>query len=398
VLISTTKDIKLEKLIIKYLANTLSDDELIELSVLLKKTKNKKLFQKRIRSEYDVSLAVQATDIEDTYQEILDRIKENEKRQKVRKLGWYRVAAVFVGILGMSYFFLFINEKEESVIQFDENAITLTLENGLVKVIAEDGEETIVDKEGNVVGRQEGVKLDYNNKTERGSKSDVAEELVYNELAIPYGKTFELVLSDGTNIHLNAGTTLKYPVKFIKGQQRQVFLDGEALFDVTKSKTQSFIVNTGELNVRVFGTKFNVNSYKEDGKVQTVLVEGSVGLYENKKQFNIDNTTMLAPKHIASWNKSNKNMQIEEVDTSEYTAWTEGKLLFKIRPFSEIIKVLERHYDVSIVNNYKRLNTQRFFAKFDIETIEQVLTSFQQSESFVFERKGNVVTINKTKL
>jgi ferric-dicitrate binding protein FerR (iron transport regulator) len=104
---------------------------------------------------------------------------------------------------------------------------------------------------------------------------------------------------------------------------------------------------------------------------------------------------MLTPEHIAFWNKKEPQISINEVDVNEYTAWTKGVLIFKVRTFSEIIKVLERHYDVAITNNYTELNNQRFFAKFDIETIDQVLASFQDSEPFDIKKEGNKISITK---
>ena len=120
-----------------------------------------------------------------------------------------------------------------------------------------------------------------------------AETLVYNTLKIPYGKQFEVELSDGTIVHLNSGTTLRYPVAFLKNQNRKVFLTGEAFFEVAKDKAHPFTVSTQELNVEVLGTKFNASSYTEDVTTDIVLVEGKVALYKDKKENN--NSVKLTP-------------------------------------------------------------------------------------------------------
>ena len=117
--------------------------------------------------------------------------------------------------------------------------------------------------------------------------------MVYNTLKIPYGKKFEVQLSDGTIVHLNAGTSLRYPVQFVKNQSRQVYLTGEAFFEVSKDKAHPFTVNTQEVNVEVLGTKFNVNSYTEDVSTDVVLVEGKVSLYKDKKT--AENQVYLTP-------------------------------------------------------------------------------------------------------
>ena len=136
----------------------------------------------------------------------------------------------------------------------DTESITIQLEDGNTQIINENRTSQLIDKNGNVLGQQSGNQLVYNSDV----KNDV---LVYNTLTVPYGKQFELQLSDGTNVHLNAGTSLKYPVKFVKGKNREVFLNGEAFFNVAKEVNHPFIVNANEIDVRVLGTQFNISSY-----------------------------------------------------------------------------------------------------------------------------------------
>src|SRR5690606_36367432 len=118
-----------------------------------------------------------------------------------------------------------------------------------------------------------------------------SDKLAYNTLKIPFGKKFRLQLSDGTMVHINSGSTLKYPIKFIAGENRQVYLDGEAFFDVAKDKKHPFIVNADNLNVRVLGTHFNVSNYPEDAVTDVVLVEGSVGMYRSNEEFDASKNT-----------------------------------------------------------------------------------------------------------
>ena len=328
------------------------------------------------------------------WKELKSRIQPKKKVMDLRRIT--SIAAIFTGIVGVVYFNTdrIWFEAVSQQVSLDKDLITLRLGNGNIEIVTSNDERKIVTQEGVAVASQKGEVLIYSNLKD---SQDTNEALTYNELTVPYGKTFKLELSDGTQVYLNAGTTFKYPVAFIKTEHRQVFLDGEALFDVSKSKTHPFIVSTEDLNVRVLGTRFNVSSYKEDATTQTVLVEGSVGLYQKDEIFKETSATVLTPGKIASLNKRNKTIEIKEVDVEEYIAWTQGKLFFKIRPFSEIIEVLERHYDVSITNNYEKLNAQRFFAKFDIETIEEVLNSFQFSEAFEYEVNDNEIIITKAK-
>ena len=385
----------MEKLIHKYFENTLSKSGHKKLKNILKKEENKKLFIKRIQEQFDLSVALHTRDMDIEYNQLQLKIKQNTPKRKLLSSISYRVAAVFIGLIALSYFYINFHDKQD--LKFDKNAIILTLEDGTVKLIKKGGNEQVFDAQGAILRTQKGYTLAYNRVQEFNNSSDKNTVLKYNELYIPYGKTFKLLLSDGSRLHLNAGTRIKYPINFIKNKPRTVFLNGEALFEVAKKKTTPFIVAVSELNVRVLGTKFAINAYDEDKNIQTVLIEGSVGLYKSTENFDIDRVRLLQPKQLASWNKEDKKMMIHEVDTREYTAWTKGKLLFKIRPFSEIIKVLERRYDVSIKNNYKKLNKQRFFAKFDTETIEEILISFQQSEMFDYKINENKIIINPPK-
>ncbi|MGK4568546.1 FecR family protein [Flavobacterium sp. 3HN19-14] len=127
-------------------------------------------------------------------------------------------------------------------------------------------------------------------------------------------------MSDGTVIHLNSGTTLRYPVKFIAGENRQVFLDGEAYFDVAKDKAHPFIVNADKLNVRVLGTHFNVTNYPEDDQTDVVLVEGSVGLYGSNTTFDATKNTVLKPGYKGSFNKNTSSINTKPVVTDFYTS------------------------------------------------------------------------------
>jgi len=312
-----------------------------------------------------------------------------------------KVAAVFIGLVTVSYFYynkdIFLTDNDlvnfNNPIVVNADAITLKLDDGTIEVISADGERKILDKEGKVVGKQKGIELNYFKDITKES-NNTPEVLTYNELTIPYGKTFKLVLSDDTVVYLNAGTTLKYPVKFIKGKDRFVFLKGEAYFDVAKDKKHPFVVNVNNLNIRVLGTKFNVSSYSEDENVNTVLVEGAVSLYDKELVYNKDKSLLLTPGKKATWNKYKKDLNVEKVDTVIYTGWINGKIVFEHMPFKKILKKLERHYNVSIVNTNAVLGEELFTAKFDIETIEQVLTSFSKNYTFKYSVVGNKITIN----
>jgi ferric-dicitrate binding protein FerR (iron transport regulator) len=287
--------------------------------------------------------------------------------------------------IGISYQNGFFSPKKDTIIT-NSNEITLQLENGDIQVISTNKKSKIADAEGNIVGNQNGNKIVYDTET-------TIEKLVYNTIKIPYGKRFELQLSDGTIVHLNSGTTLKYPVKFIASENRQVFLDGEAFFDVAKDKTHPFVVNADNLNVRVLGTHFNVSNYPEDKLTDVVLVEGSVGLYTSNEKFNAQKNTILKPGFKGSFSKTDNQIKTKAVVTDVYTAWIKGGLTFREMTFKDISKKLERHYNVTIVNQNVKLSNEKFNASFGDEPISKVLSYFNEIHGINYTLKNNEVLI-----
>ncbi|QVY64483.1 FecR family protein [Polaribacter sp. Q13] len=301
-----------------------------------------------------------------------------------------RVAAVFIVFIGIAYFMH--NDKPVTIVQENSIAneeIVLKLSNGDTQIITSNGQSKILDDKGVVIGAQTGKEINYRNNSKATSK-----ELVFNELKVPYGKTFAIVLSDGTEVHLNAGTTLKYPVKFLKGKNRQVYLTGEAFFKVSKDKEHPFIVESNDLNIRVLGTSFNVSSYAENTNISTVLVEGAVRLYGKDEVYSNEKSKLLEPGKKADWNKENQKISIQKVNTSHYTSWINGTLVIEKLRFQEIIKRLERHYNIKIINSNKKLANQVFTATFQVENIQQVLESFKTNYSFQYTIEGDTITIN----
>ncbi|MDI1256565.1 MAG: FecR family protein [Flavobacterium sp.] len=296
------------------------------------------------------------------------------------------VAAVLLILLsvGWTYQHVFFNQKQQPILTGNE--ITLQLENGDIQIISADGTSVVKDAGGNIIGNQNGSKIVYDAKTG-------LEKLSYNTIKIPYGKRFQLQLSDGTVVHLNSGTTLKYPVKFIANKNRQVFLDGEAYFDVTKDKTHPFIVNADKLNIRVLGTHFNVTNYPEDEQTDVVLVEGSVGLYSVNTSFDPSKNTVLKPGFKGSFDKNTNSIDTKPVITDFYTSWIQGRLTFKNMTFKNITKKLERHYDVVITNNDMKLSDEKFNASFGDQPIEKVLGYFSEIHAFNYTVKDKEIII-----
>ncbi|WP_242205770.1 FecR family protein [Aestuariivivens insulae] len=378
---------KIQKIIIKYFTKQASFSDMETLEAWLENPDHVEEFKNYVEVNYAIDFNIQTFNEELSNKRLLEYINKDKRVYRLRKVKHVlKYAAIVIVLLGTGFMYQkgYFTAKQEPIIP--EESITLQLDNGNIEVIKEDGSTQIVDKEGTVIGQQKGNQLTYsNNITE--------DKLVYNTLTVPYGKRFEVKLSDGTNVHLNAGTSLKYPVKFIKGEKtRQVFLDGEAYFDVSKDIDHPFIVHADNLNIQVFGTEFNVTAYPEDAATDVVLVEGSVGLYTDEESLK-ENTT-ITPGTKGSFDKGLYKITTEAVDTDLYTAWMQGGLMFRNMPFKNITKKLERYYNVNIIITDRELNDEIFYANFNEEPLENVLSYFSDSYDLEYNIKGNTIFIN----
>jgi ferric-dicitrate binding protein FerR (iron transport regulator) len=246
----------------------------------------------------------------------------------------------------------------------------------------------------------------------RTSKSNSEQARVYNQIVVPAGEKSQLVLSDGSKVWVNAGSTLKFPDHFA-GDKREVWLDGEAFFEVAKNKAKPFFVHTSDLNIKVLGTKFNVKAYKDEDIIETTLVEGLVSI-EGKGTSNRGNKEMfLKPNHKAIFIKSNVSLVTEEIQrevsqpleprkiiisntipVEPATSWKEGKLVFDNETLGTIVKKLERCYNVTILID-DSIKEDRYTGVLRNVSIEQAVKALQISSDFRFEIKGNHINIYK---
>lgn len=373
-------------LISKYFSGKASEEEIALIFQWIDRSPD----NKRAFIQFKQSYALEAKSDQDLEQAWLLLVAKLQKDKPSNYLfGLLRYAAIFLLIGSLGYLFIQRNVPAE-VPSLNKNAIILKMADGSIETITELEERDIIEQNGMVVGKQQGSVLNYMDKPGKAIQT----KPIYNELSVPYGKSFKLVLSDGTRVHLNAGSSIRYPVEFTNSTKRQVFLSGEAFFEVTKDASHPFVVRVNDLNVRVLGTKFNVSSYPEEDDINTVLVEGSVALHENMSDFIVEDAVFLEPGNKGVWNPKSKKTKIEEVDTTIYTSWMEGRLIFRNTPFKVMRKKLERHYNVSIVNHNKILEEKTYNAVFDVESIEQVFRTLKEIYAIEYVINKNNIIIN----
>ena len=215
------------------------------------------------------------------------------------------------------------------------------------------------------------------------------EEIVYNTMRIPVGGFYQLALSDGSKVWLNSMTELRFPVTFT-GEQRKVYLTGEAYFEVTYDTVHPFIVETPDgMEVKVYGTEFNMNTYGK-GVVQTVLVKGKVGVRDGVHGKEV----MLEPRQMAEYDEKTGMVRVKNVDPYRYIAWKDGEFVFERETIEGIMERLSRWYDVKIFYGKESLKQKRFTGVVSrYEDITQVLRLIEGPATLRFEVKGNVVTV-----
>lgn len=195
------------------------------------------------------------------------------------------------------------------------------------------------------------------------------EKYWYTSMA-PNGSVSQIILPDSSNIYLNAGSTIKYSMNGRNGE-RELYLNGEAWFQVERAADKPFIVHTDCYDVVVKGTEFNVRAYDEDPRVVTTLEKGSVEIISGDRK--IENSSCLNPGEQLIYNKSDKSFEIKKVVTNWYTSWKENKLIFINMNLRELVTLLERKYGVDIEVTDQRLLKYHYDGTIKNESIIEVL-------------------------
>lgn len=212
---------------------------------------------------------------------------------------------------------------------------------------------------------------------------------VSNQLIIPRGGENTVSLADGTTVHLNAGSKLTYPVRFV-GRQRLVRLEGEGYFEVARDEERPFVVSTSQGSVTVLGTTFNVNAYPDAGECLTTLVSGEV-LFSPAGG---GRTVALSPGEQAVC--SAEGVVKREVDVDEYIGWVKGVYIFTDKPLGEIMRTFEKWYDIEVSYESPSLRDLTYSGSLERdETINSFLDALELTGDIAYRINGRKVTIYK---
>ncbi|MCR9264186.1 MAG: DUF4974 domain-containing protein [Flavobacteriaceae bacterium] len=370
------------RLITKYLSEAASEAEVAQIFQWIEASPSNKEAFMEIKKIWALGTKGDE-DIEKAWYEIQERLKIISRRRKRTNILKY--AAIFIGLVAGAYVWLSQEPVENPGLIIEDSAVVLSTGDNTTEKLNVNSEQNFSTQGGKVFATQVGNKIVYN-------ANESIKELVYNEIKVPHGKTFQLVLSDGSLVHLNSGTSMKFPVNFLPDQERRVYLDGEAYFEVAKDKKRPFLVEANNIDVQVLGTHFNVSSYKGTEPF-AVLVEGSVSVSDKHEGESSRASQVIVPGQKASL--TSNGFAVEEVDVNDYLEWRQGRLIFNNESFQEIVYKIERRYNVEINNSYTELDPIKFNGKFGNETIIDLLDTFKESAGFDYYIEDNKVIINQ---
>lgn len=296
------------------------------------------------------NLQLNEYELEDSYQYLKEKLPLKQETKVIRIWPRVAVAASIAVLLGTGIFY-FTKTKEQPIQVAEKpqeiapggNKGILTLSNGKQIVLADISAKDTIAKEGEedevtIKMGANGVITYIINPNTDASKADAN---LFNTLSTPTGGQYNIVLADGTKVYLNAVSSIKYPTQF-NGDQRIVELDGEAYFEVAKNKNKPFIVKSGDQDIEVLGTHFNVHAYDNESVVKTTLLEGSVAVsYKNQK-------AILKPGQQSNVSDKFSKITVKQVDTEAAIAWKNGRFKFDNADLKTVMRQLERWYGIKV--------------------------------------------------
>lgn len=308
---------------------------------------------------------------------------QRKKKLRLRVLRWGSVAAVFV-VVAFSSLYLFDREVWEPA----EEQVSITLMTSQRPVLRlDDGTTMLVDslkgdfEEAGVLVKKAGEStLSYSVEN-----LPPFTQLAYNTIEVPKGAEFDLILSDGTHVWLNADSKLKYPVTF-ENDKREVELEGEGYFKVTKDEKKPFRVVVKKQIVEVLGTEFNVDAYPEEKNTYTTLVSGKV-------KVDTDGQTVILDPGMQSVVNDEK-MYIRKVNVAEVVSWRNGMFVLEDHTLEEIMSKLARWYDFTVFYQNTSLRGATFKGKIPrYASFESILNILEKTGEVKFSVKNKSVTV-----
>ena len=403
---------QLAELICKSITGSITEDENNTLALWRSQAGNNELYEKITSSESinDKFEVYQRLNSHAALTRVQDKIaaRQKERSSILFKLS-LKYAAVFALFCISGYLFYqkwiesdqAFKGNEQNYVVIDSAKPSPELKPGGKKavLVLANGEEVDLTKQRDGLIQFSGIAitnednlLSYENESDEAGHDNVNGELSYNTLKVPIGGEYQVLLPDGSRVWLNSASSLTYPVRFA-GEKRIVKLQGEAYFEVKKDSRQ-FVVETGQVEVKVLGTEFNVSAYADDNTIATTLVEGKVSMHSSSASKEV----VLSPSKQAIYDRKSKDINIRIVDTEEYTAWKDGKFYFEKAELENILVRLSRWYDISVEYEHPSLRN-KFFTGMALKNkpVEHILDLISKTSNVDYRIDNNKVIILKKK-
>lgn len=366
----------MKNIITKFIADTITDEELKALHEWLENTDNQKKFERYISDYHDLNLYMLKNDIDKAYKNVKYVIDGKQKIIPIYRRKFFGYAAAILVLISSTFFFLTKNTLVEN------NTVSINPGTDKAILTLSNGSEVFLDSVTNYQDKMifsSGKEIRYSKVNEKNTGEEE-----YNYLTIPRGGQYHIVLSDGTGVWVNSESQLKYPVNFVDDKPREVELVyGEAYFEVSpsyKNNGAKFFVLNKNQTIEVIGTKFNVKAYKEEFNVYTTLIEGKVSVSSKLE------TALLIPNKQSVLSIKNQNLDIKEIDVKNEIAWIRGEFIFQKKTLRDIAKVLGRWYDVDFEFLNESIAEQKFNGELkknqNLETILKLIKNTNKIESY----------------
>lgn len=304
---------------------------------------------------------------------------------------WSAVAASVVFCIGVGALLYWLGDtlQKKDEVQFagieagSSKAVLITSEGR--QIVLQDTTVRDISLEGGMMALNDGKRVMYKKGENMAEKAEG--EIKYNTVKVPRGGEYELMLSDHTKVRLNSATELRFPVHFEKGR-REVYLEGEAWFSVTKDEKRPFVVKVGkQISVEVLGTEFNVMAYSDDDRIETTLNRGRVRVSDTRTE------VVLNPNQQAVYTKDLQRLSSRNADAWKYSAWKDGKFIFENASLETIMTRLSRWYNIQVF--YQNPEAKEFHFTGDLERYEhfgQTLEMLEKATNVRFQiNKDNVI-------
>lgn len=320
---------------------------------------------------------------------------ESYQKRKIRFRYYYSAAASVLIFLMLGSGWYFYNQTLlNDVFARLNQEVDFSQTTDIKLILSDDEEHKISGDQSNIMFNERGKQVIIN---EEKLDLDGQAEKQMNQIIVPFGKRTNLTLEDGTLVYLNAGSKLIFPPHFVKGK-REVYLMGEAYFEVFRNEQSPFYVITNEHKIKVLGTKFNVKAYGESPTVSTVLIEGKVALQTENLLGFVTNEVFLEPNQRAVFRKGKKQFSIkDEPNALFYASWKDGWMYFSKQSLRSVLAQIERYYNIkfetALISSY---DNKKISGKLDLkDSLNEVLNVISRLGQVSFQNEVGKIKVLK---